>query len=107
LVQDSLGKKQDPTSKITNVKSAGGLALSQVVECLPSKREALTSTPSTAKKKKQNNKTKQNTSVTFKANSGAYRYSLVIEHWPSLHEVLGLIPSTTKNEIKQKKIQEI
>jgi hypothetical protein len=58
-LQAGQGKKQDPTSKITNVKSAGGLALSQVVECLPSKREALTSTPSTAKKKKQNKTNKQ------------------------------------------------
>jgi hypothetical protein len=49
MVQISLGKNQDSISKITRVKRAGGAAY--VVECLPSKREALSSNSSTAKKK--------------------------------------------------------
>jgi hypothetical protein len=34
-VQDSLGKEEDLTSKITRAKRTAGMA--QVVECLPSK----------------------------------------------------------------------
>jgi hypothetical protein len=46
VVQTSLRIKQDPTSNITNVKRASGVA--QVVECPPSKHEeALSSTTST------------------------------------------------------------
>jgi hypothetical protein len=43
-----LGKKQDPLSKITRSKRAGGAA--QAVESLPSKYKALNLNPSTAKK---------------------------------------------------------
>jgi hypothetical protein len=43
-----LGIKQDPISKITNTKMAGGVA--QVIEHLIIKPEALTSTPSTTNK---------------------------------------------------------
>jgi hypothetical protein len=46
-----MGKKPDHVSEITREKRAGGVA--QVVECLPSKCEALTLTPSTTKKKKK------------------------------------------------------
>jgi hypothetical protein len=42
---------QDPVLKITNTKRAGGVA--HVVECLPSNPEALSSKPSTVKKKKK------------------------------------------------------
>jgi hypothetical protein len=45
----SPGKKQDPISKIPNTKQTGGVA--QVVECLPSKPEALNSNSNTGKKK--------------------------------------------------------
>jgi hypothetical protein len=45
---DSQYKKQDPISKITRAKMVGGMA--QVVQCLPSKYEALNSNPSTSKK---------------------------------------------------------
>jgi hypothetical protein len=38
-VQEGLGKKQDPISKITKAKGAGGMA--QAVECLPYKHKAL------------------------------------------------------------------
>jgi hypothetical protein len=44
VVQADLGRKQDPISKITNAKRAGGVA--QVVELLPSKCKALNSSPS-------------------------------------------------------------
>jgi hypothetical protein len=44
------GQKQDPIWKITKVKRARGVA--QVVEYLPSKFEALSSNPNTAKKTK-------------------------------------------------------
>jgi hypothetical protein len=43
VVQSSLGKKQDPISKITRATRATGMA--QVVEHLPSKKEALHSNP--------------------------------------------------------------
>jgi hypothetical protein len=45
------GKKQDPISKITEAQRAGSMV--QMVECLPSKREALSSNQSTTKKKKK------------------------------------------------------
>jgi hypothetical protein len=51
MVQASLGKNQDPVSKIIRSKKAGGLA--QVVEHLPSKCAALISNPSTAKQKRE------------------------------------------------------
>jgi hypothetical protein len=53
VVQASLGKKQDPISKITRANRAGGVA--QVEEHLPSKSEALSSNTSTAKNKKELN----------------------------------------------------
>jgi hypothetical protein len=46
----SPGKKQDLISKTIKAKRAGDMA--QVIECLPSKDEALSSISSTAKKKK-------------------------------------------------------
>jgi hypothetical protein len=49
-VQSGLGKTPDSISKITNAERAGRVA--QVVKCLPNKREAQHSTPSTSKKKK-------------------------------------------------------
>jgi hypothetical protein len=49
-IQDSPGIKQDNISKI-NEKSTSGVA--QVVEYLPSKGEALSSTPNMARKKKK------------------------------------------------------
>jgi hypothetical protein len=49
MVQDSLGKKRDPISRIIRAKQAGGMA--QVVEGLPSKCETLNSNPSTTKSK--------------------------------------------------------
>jgi hypothetical protein len=52
MVQASLGKKQDPISKITRAKRAGGMA--QGVEHTSQKHEALSFKPSTAKKKKIN-----------------------------------------------------
>jgi hypothetical protein len=54
VVQDSLGKKkksQDTIYKITRAKGADGMA--QAVEHLTSKHKALSSNPSTAKKKKK------------------------------------------------------
>jgi hypothetical protein len=48
---DLPGQKQDPISKITRVKRAGGVV--QVVEYLPSKHKALNSYPSNTKKKKK------------------------------------------------------
>jgi hypothetical protein len=47
--QASLGKNQDPISKITRAKSAGGIT--QAVQHLPKKCEALSSNPSTIKNK--------------------------------------------------------
>jgi hypothetical protein len=47
MVQADLGKKRDPISKITTADRAGGMA--QVVEHLPSKCNALNSTPNTTK----------------------------------------------------------
>jgi hypothetical protein len=44
VAQDSLGKKQDPISKITRAKMAGGIA--QAVEYLPSKWKVLNLNPS-------------------------------------------------------------
>jgi hypothetical protein len=41
MVRGSLGKKQDPISKITRAKTAGGMA--QVVERLPSNYKTLSS----------------------------------------------------------------
>jgi hypothetical protein len=55
MVQVCPGKKQDPIPKTTRAKRAGRMA--QMVECLPSKREALNSNPSTTK-------TKQNKGMT-------------------------------------------
>jgi hypothetical protein len=55
-----LDKKQDLISKITTAKGAGRVA--QVVGCLPSKHEALSSNPSntpTKKKKKKKKKEKK------------------------------------------------
>jgi hypothetical protein len=51
VVQAGLGKKQDPISKITRAKMAGGMV--QTVEYLPSKHEVLTPVPP---KIKQTNK---------------------------------------------------
>jgi hypothetical protein len=48
VVQAALGKKQDPFSKITNRKRAGGVA-----QGLPSKYKALSSNPSTMKERKR------------------------------------------------------
>jgi hypothetical protein len=50
-VQAGLSKKQDPISKITREKRAGGLA--QMANCLPSKHKALNSNPNMTKKKKK------------------------------------------------------
>jgi hypothetical protein len=41
MVQTSLGKKQDPISKITKASKCRGML--QVVECLPTKHEVLNS----------------------------------------------------------------
>jgi hypothetical protein len=49
VVQASLGKKQDPISKITRENRAG--VVTQMVKHLPSKCKALSSKPSTEKKK--------------------------------------------------------
>jgi hypothetical protein len=49
--QAGLDKKQDPSSKITRTKKAGGIA--EAVESLPNKCKALSSKPSTVRKKKQ------------------------------------------------------
>jgi hypothetical protein len=55
-VQASLGIKQDPVLKI----------MQKVVECLPSKHKALSSTPSTTKTRtRTTNKTKQKTRESF------------------------------------------
>jgi hypothetical protein len=49
VVQATLGKKQDPASRITKSKKrAGGVA--HVVEHLPSKHKTLSSSPNTGKK---------------------------------------------------------
>jgi hypothetical protein len=48
--QVGLNKKQDPISKVTRVKRAGGMA--QAVEPLPHKCKTLSSNPSIAKKVK-------------------------------------------------------
>jgi hypothetical protein len=48
-VQARPGKKQVPISKITRVKRAGGIA--QVVQCLPSQCETLSSNPNNIKNK--------------------------------------------------------
>jgi uncharacterized protein YoxC len=50
VVQASLGKKQDPISKITRVKRVGGMA--QAVQHLSSKFKVLSSNFSNTKKKK-------------------------------------------------------
>jgi hypothetical protein len=50
-VQAGLSKKQDPISKITREKRAGGLA--QMANCLPSKHKAPNSNPNMTKKKKK------------------------------------------------------
>jgi hypothetical protein len=50
VTQAGLGKKQDPISKITRAKRAGGVA--QAVECLTHKHEALSPNPSTHLPKK-------------------------------------------------------
>jgi uncharacterized protein (DUF4213/DUF364 family) len=51
VVQASLGKKQDPISKITRVKRVGGMA--QAVQHLSSKFKVLSSNFSNTKKKKK------------------------------------------------------
>jgi hypothetical protein len=51
MVQGSLGKKQDPITKITRAKKAGGVA--KVVEHLPPKCKALSPHPVLPKKKKR------------------------------------------------------
>jgi hypothetical protein len=56
IIQVSLGIKQDPTSKIANMKRAGKVA--QEVEQLSSKCKALTSILSIAKTKPINKQTK-------------------------------------------------
>jgi hypothetical protein len=45
------GQKQDPFSKVTRAKRAGHVT--QVIELLPSKHEALSSNSSNSKKKKE------------------------------------------------------
>jgi hypothetical protein len=57
MVQADLSKKQNAIPKITRAKRPGGMA--QVVKHLPSKHEALSSNPNTAKKKKRKEKEKQ------------------------------------------------
>jgi hypothetical protein len=47
-VQAAWAQMRDPLLKITKVKRVGGMA--QIIACLLSKREALSSNPSTAKK---------------------------------------------------------
>jgi hypothetical protein len=51
VVHISLGKNGDHISKISRAQRAGGL--SQVVECLPSKNEALSSNSTSAKNKEK------------------------------------------------------
>jgi hypothetical protein len=58
VVQASLGKKQDPSSKITKAKRAGGIA--QAVERLSNKCEVLSSNPSITKKREGKEEEKQN-----------------------------------------------
>jgi hypothetical protein len=53
MVQASLGRKQDPISKITKAERTGGV---QVVEHLPNKCKALHLNPSTAKNKNKKSK---------------------------------------------------
>jgi hypothetical protein len=48
MIQTGVGTKEDTISKITRAKRAGGMA--QVVECLLSKCEALSSNSSIKKK---------------------------------------------------------
>jgi hypothetical protein len=50
MVQASLNRKQDPISKVTTAKRVGGMT--QVIENLPSKNEALSSNLTTTGKKK-------------------------------------------------------
>jgi hypothetical protein len=53
MVGDSLNKKQNPISKITRAKRAGGVF--QAVQHVHGKFKALSSNPSAAKKSKSNN----------------------------------------------------
>jgi predicted transposase YdaD len=57
VVQDDLSKKQDSISKITRAKRTGDMA--QVVECLLSKREVLSSNPNITTKEKKKKKEKE------------------------------------------------
>jgi hypothetical protein len=57
VVQASPGMKQDPISKITNPKGAGGVT--HMVEHLPSKYEALSSILALLKRKKKSFRKKQ------------------------------------------------
>jgi hypothetical protein len=51
VVQDGPDIKQDPNSKLANIKRAGRIV--QVLVCLPSKHKVLSSMPSTTKTHKQ------------------------------------------------------
>jgi hypothetical protein len=50
-VHFSLGKEREPISKIIIAKRVGGMA--QMVQCLPSNHEVLSSNPVSSKKKKE------------------------------------------------------
>jgi hypothetical protein len=54
MVHACSGIKQDPISKITNIKLTGGVA--SVVECLPMNHTALSSAPQYCREKKEREK---------------------------------------------------
>jgi hypothetical protein len=57
VVQSGWSIKQDPSSKITRAKRAGGMA--QAVECLITKGKVRSSNPSTGQPKKEKRKKKK------------------------------------------------
>jgi hypothetical protein len=63
MIKACLNKKRNPISKITRVKRDGSVA--QAVECLPSKKKALSSNPSIVKERKEERKRERRCASTF------------------------------------------
>jgi hypothetical protein len=84
MVHADLGKKGDPIAKITKAKRAEVLA--QVVECLPSKHEALKSNPSTEKKKRKEKEIKKQRKLNYRKSLPQFTEDRVMYHLEVLLE---------------------
>jgi hypothetical protein len=87
MFQSSLGYKHNPISKINKAKRAGGMA--QVVESLPSKFRAMSSNPSTTKKKKRINDLKEDSN------------KQISEVGKSVQDLNKKVSNTDENSIQQ------